>query len=39
VSWGRDPNFPVDLRKERRVTAEGKMELTTKPESSMMLQR
>jgi hypothetical protein len=36
---GRDPNFPVGMLKERRATAEGTMELTTKPESPMMLQR
>jgi hypothetical protein len=38
ILMGRDPNFPVDVWKERRVIAEGTMELTTTPESSMMLQ-
>lgn len=36
---GRDPNFPVGMWKERRATTEGTMELTTQPESPMMLQR
>jgi hypothetical protein len=39
VRQGRDPNFPVGMWKERRATTEGTMELTTQPESPMMLQR
>src|SRR6266446_6600794 len=36
---GRDPPFPVNTCNERDARAEGPTELTTEPESPMMLER